>query len=503
VFVFLPRRESEAIKAAIARAAAAEETLNLKGIPTSDEGRQARAAMLSRRDTEQARLNALIGNVVHAAKVYQGGGSEVAEGSLRASVVTAIDASLARLFPKFAPGDHPNWGRVWSRALDGAGDALTAIGYQGEAGDEPACREVRRFVGGTTKRGSEVLDAFKSPPYGWPADAVNGALLALVSAGQVRATKNGLPQPIKALNKQQIPSAEFTGEDLPITKAQMIALRGLLGDLGTPVKTDDEARAAVPITLKTLVVKASEAGGDAPAPSAPSTTYLEDLQALSGNAQLLAVYEARDRLRQDAQAWTAAKAKIATRRPRWETLQRLKRHGQGRSGIEALRPQIEAIRENRALLEEPDPITPLFNAVATELRAALREARDRTGDARNREIDHLHKTPEWKRLGDAEWQQILASNGLRIVPDIEIGTDEALLRTLDATPLADWEEKLIALPRRIAMARQEAARRLEPKIVEVRPKAATLKSADEVDAYLAEFRSDIMRYVDAGNPVMV
>lgn len=502
VSVFLPRREAEALKGAVARAAAAEETLNAKGQPSSDEGRQALAAMRSRAELERDRRDDLIGHVVHAAKVYQGGGSEVAEGAVRASVQAAVEASLARLFPRFALGDHPNWDRVAKRATEGSGDALAAIGYGGDAADEPACREARRFVG-AGKKGGEVRDRFKAPPYGWPQDTIDGALLALTGAGLLRAARNGLPQPMKALTKQQIPQTDFAGEEIPVTKLQLINLRGLVGELGSPVKSDDEMRAALPLVLTGLVELAARAGGAAPLPPPPSTAHLAELQALSGNAQLVAVLEAKERLLADRKGWQAAAAKAGARLPRWRALQRLVQHGGGLAAVEEARPQIDAIAANGALLDEPDPVTHLYAEVTAALRGGLREARQRVVEAREREIDHLKGTPEWTQLADDQWQEILAAEGLGPTPEVEIGSDEQLLATLDAGPLSDWEERVLALPQRLANAREVAAKRLAPKAVKVRPPAATLRSAVEVDAYLDELRRTMMRHIGDGVPVIV
>lgn len=504
VFVFLPRRDADGIRRAIARAAAAEETLNARGTPASDEGSQARAAMQARLTYERERLASLIGETVHAAKVLQGGGNEVADGSLRASVAAAIEAGLSRLFPQFAIGDHPNWGRVVTHALSGAGDALKNVGHEGEVADERVCREVRRYLGGAGKKGKEVRDHFANPPFGWPQDAVDGALLALTSAGLVRAIRGGQPQRVKELTKQQIPQIDFAGEEEIVGKTQWMALRGLVLDVtGTSPKTDDETRASIPLVLQQLVTLAGEAGGDPPAPAQPSTTHLRELQALTGNGQLLAIHDQRARLATDAKSWKTAKTEIGRRLPRWHELQRLMRHGAGVPEIEAVRPQVEAIFANRSLLLDPDAVRPLLDQVTSNLRGAVQAARNGLEEARKREIDHLNQTAEWRQLGDDKWTKILAENGLGFLPTIDVSTDEALLRTLDAAPLADWAEKLVALPQRIANARQQAAKLLEPEAVRVRPGAATLKTPDEVDAYVEGLRGEMMEHVKAGRPVIV
>ena len=55
---------------------------------------------------------------------------------------TAAGRSLIRLFPKFAAGDDANWGKVVTKARDGAPDALSAVGHHGEPITHAVCKEV-------------------------------------------------------------------------------------------------------------------------------------------------------------------------------------------------------------------------------------------------------------------------------------------------------------------------------------------------------------------------
>ncbi len=125
VFVFLPQQDSDALKDALASYAAANESLTTRQTPTAPEGLEAKSAMESKRQIEQGKRDALIANIVHNARVYQGGGNEIAQGSLQASVKAAIEAALERLFPKFKDVDHPSWNTVINRAIQGAAAALS------------------------------------------------------------------------------------------------------------------------------------------------------------------------------------------------------------------------------------------------------------------------------------------------------------------------------------------------------------------------------------------
>ncbi len=77
VFVFLPRRDAEPLKDALAAAAAATETVQTRARPATPEGENARAAMESRARTEAERVKSLVGTIVAQARVFQGGGNEV------------------------------------------------------------------------------------------------------------------------------------------------------------------------------------------------------------------------------------------------------------------------------------------------------------------------------------------------------------------------------------------------------------------------------------------
>src|SRR5947207_14298093 len=90
---------------------------------------EAKQAMESKRQIEQGKRDALIASIVNNAHVYQGGGNEVVQGTLQASIRTAIEAALERLFPKCNVVDHQSWNTVITRILQGATDALSVIGY--------------------------------------------------------------------------------------------------------------------------------------------------------------------------------------------------------------------------------------------------------------------------------------------------------------------------------------------------------------------------------------
>jgi hypothetical protein len=502
VFVLLPRREADALKDGLASYAAAKECLDLRPVPATPEGMEARLAMKSRLEIERKTLDIIIGNIVDNSRVYQGGGNEVVAGTLAASVKAAVEDALVRLFPKFSMVDYPGWGNVIKRAQQGAADPLSAIKYTGDVDKHPVCQDVRKCLGGAGKKGSETRKQFTGVGYGWSQDAVDGALLALLAGGLVRATQSGQPITAKQIVQSQIGITHFYEEGVTITAPQRITVRKLLSDIGLPCAPNEEAE-AIPRVLQQLTERASEAGGPPPLPEKPSTLLLEELRTLGGNEQFVAVYDAREKLLSASQAWLKARDKIAQRQPRWQALQRLLKHAEKLPVAAQVAPQVTAIQAERALLDDPDPVTPLIGRLTDTLRAALQDAHDRLQETHAREMARLEATQEWQAVRESDRQALLVSNGLNAVPDIQVGTEPALLNTLDAIPLNTWEDTIAALPARVEQARMQAAHLLEPKAVHVKPKPATLKSPEDVEAYLEDLREDIVHHINAGHPVIL
>ena len=502
VFVFLPRQEADALNAALAAYAAATETLNARPVnPGQTEAYTARQAMETRQRLETSRVHALITGILRNARVFQGGGNEVVGDTLAQAVESAVQAALVRMFPNFALADHADWGKVVRRASQGAPDALSALGYDGEVGQHPVCREVRAFIG-AHRRGSEIQAHFRGPGYGWQDDAINGAIFVLMAADMVKARRNHQPVPVKELVPTQVGITDFYGEEILITALQRIRVRSLLADLGFPAKPNEEA-AALPKVLQHLIDLAADAGGPPPLPPPPDTTPLTAVRDQVGNAQFVAVFEARDQLLACDKAWRQAKALKAERLPRWQLLERLLHHAEGLEDAAQVRHQVEAIRHQRTLLVEPDPTRPLIDTLAAALRTALQSARQQLIEVRDREVQALEATEEWNKLGDATWRQILHANQLGPVEPLHVETEERLLATLDEKPLATWQNYTLAVPARIQTAREEAARQLEPKAVRVHFKPTTLRNQAEVEEYLQELRAQIMAHLDQGQPVIL
>ena len=504
VFVLLPRREAEALRQGLANLGAATETLEARpATQTTSEGVEARRAMQSRQELERNNLNSLLASILTGARVFQGGGNELAEGSLQESIEKALDAALVRLFPNYGMADDPRWGTVVQRARQGGADALSAVGHSGSADQHPVCREVLAFIAGAGKAGSEIRKRFTGVGYGWPQDAVDGALLALLVEDRVEAfDKGGQTPSAKEIVQSQIGVVAFRAAAVVPTALHRIGVRKLCADLGLSVKNGEEAQ-ATPRLLQQLSDLADDAGGPAPLPAVPSKAVIDELLGKSGSEQLVAAFDQRSELFERFTTWSHEKELAKTRLPLWQTLQRLLAHAEGRAAADRIRPQVEAVLANRSLLSEPDPVQPLINALCADLRRALQMSRQRLVDAREAELESVKATEEWAKLSDERWHGILARHSLGPVATLDVGTDEKLLATLSETPLKTWDDWAVSMPGHMRAAREEAAKLLEPKAVRVRPKATTLHTVDEVDDYVGALRAEILAHIDAGHPVIL
>lgn len=503
IYVFLPERGAEELKNALTGCRAADDTVATRAAAATREGDDARRSMETRRDEMRRKRDRLIADALREARVYQGGGTRAAGDDLKSMALSAVQASLARLYPEFPAGDDPKWDLVKQRARDGnSQDPLQPLGYTGDTERHPVCQKVRALLGGGSQRGLDVRRHFEAPPYGWPRDTVDGALLALLAAGLIRATQAGVAVTAKQFTNERLAQTEFQSEAVTVGALQRIAVRRLVQEAAIGCKPGEEAVAAATLVAQ-MAALAESAGGDAPLPAPPGTAHLEALRTLSGNELVLQVYEQRDRLQAERATWQARKACAANRAPHWEALLRLLKHAASLPIHAEIAQQVAAVRQNRSLLDDPDPVPPLAQRLADSLRAAVMAARAQHLHAYDAQMDLLEADSNWQRLSEADQQAIRRANGLAPLPELRVSTEQELLATLDDTPLAQWENQTAAIGERVKRALLGVAQRTLPEPVRVTIPTATLTTAAEVDAYLGQLRCILLEQVAAGKAVVV
>jgi hypothetical protein len=265
---------------------------------------------------------------------------------------------------------QPDTERVVRNAQGGQTEALKAVGHNGPPETNPVCQMIRAKLG-AGRKGKELRDEFEGHPYGWPQDAVDGALLVLAHAGLIRTLgEDGKETVLRSLARQKIGLCRFLPETHTVTNTHKRAIRALGQAVGVNVPPDQEAE-QLPLILKTLREAAQSAGGDPPAPAAPASPDLDTVDSLSGNERQIEAASRGTALAAAYANWVASRQTIAARLPANRTTLRLVElgaHGQ--------QAALDDIRDLSRLLDEPDPVPPLRQDAAAELRSRLNAAFD-------------------------------------------------------------------------------------------------------------------------------
>jgi hypothetical protein len=146
---------------------------------------------------------------------------------------------------------------------------------------------------------------------------------------------------------------------------------------------------------------------------------------------------------------------------------------------------------SRLLLEKTDHVALLVKKTAKVLRSKVKACQQEFEESFKSEQARLDAGETWKKLDADQQKQILGECGLTVVPKVDVGSDDALLSTLQSTPLDSWQDKIDALPGRFANALIKAAKVLEPKSQRVSLPGATINNADDLDNWISEVRSKV------------
>lgn len=496
VFIYIPRRSADDLKKIIASLKAAEETLNSKGTPTTPEGLEARAAIETRKAIAEARLKAIITEIINGTRVFMAGGNEVAGMFMQDRVEEAAKNALTRLYPQFDVADDPRWEKVVERSKKGDPSALDALGFKGDPDKHPVCAAILGFVN-AGKKGSEIRKQFSSGQYGWPQDAIDGALVLLSVTGHLRVTQNGQAFDPRQLDHAKIGICDFRTEHVTISAAQKIAIRKLFQAAGVGCKPGDEA-AVAPEFFTGVLELAESAGGEAPQPQKPDLTSVKEIKALTGNDQLVRLYDEREALAQNLTDWAKTAKAIQNRLPRWNSLNDLAGHAANLPEADETRQQIQTIKNERQLLANPDPVAPLCDKLTQVVREKLTAHHARYQQLHQEGMAALEQSDAWSKLTDAKRTSILDQNGLSAVPGIKVGTETEVIASLEGMSLEMWQARCDALPQRFQKAQRDAGKMIEPKVVYVTLPSAMIHNEAELEAWLDNVKAQIRQRLGVG-----
>jgi len=503
VYAFIPKRSADDLRHYLIDYKAASATLDKRGVPNTPEGTEARAAMETTKQTAEGKINELLSEAFSGARVYQGGGNEIAGNNMQEMVLDAADNALKRLYPQFPVADHAGWSKAYDKARKGAPDALKAVGDEGEPVKNPVCKAVLGFIAGG-KKGADIRSHFESSPFGWSRDAVDGALQVLLVAGLIRAQDDhGKAIDFKSLERKAIGKTMFKVESTTVTTAQRIQVRKLLQKIGLSAKQGEEL-SYIPQFLQKLIELAERAGGDAPKPALPDTAGLEEIRLTAGNEQLLALYNKRDELINSIDAWTDLAERTEKRWPKWTTLKRLTGHAKGIQDAEVFIAQVANIEKHRQLLEEPDLVSPLVTNLTQLLRDNLNSLNDEYKAKHAEGMERLKNDANWQQLDPEQKNSLLSKQKLTLVdaPEIKLASTEEVVSTLQRISISAFGDRVAAMPSRFDAVLVAAAELMEPEAQFVKVPRRTIKTDQDIDAWLNDAKTEIQKAFKNG-PVIV
>jgi hypothetical protein len=501
LFVFIPKASAEELRQQIVREEAASGTISFKGAPSTREGDEAYASMSTRSSDAQRLRKHLVNQIIGGAKVFKGGGTELIQLNLMDKVREGANDALDRLFPRFSEANHKNWSVVIGRARSGDDSPLSVVDWPGTTERHAVTREVLLKVG-AGMMGSEVRKFFGASPFGWDQDAIDGALIALHAGGHLTSRYNNGPLVAGQLDQNKIAKTEFRTETIHLTAQDKIKLRGLFQDAGIAAKASDDLEIKSTEFLAALAAIASKAGGSAPLPEPPKIQAVGDLRAMAGNERLSALLAQAESLKDEAAKWKKSADLAEKRLPLWNQLQRLLSAGHGVPDFADVQTSSQSIVNDRLLLDTADHLTPLVKQAAQVLRSAVTSAHQEQTSRYDSCLAALKASDTWRKLDQDQRSAILADEGIAGVPALDVGTDDLLVQTLQRTPVAWWHDKTAALPSRFQNAAAKAAKLLTPKAQKAFLPSRTLHSAAELDAWIAEIRTEIETKLKEG-PVIV
>ena len=500
LYVFVPKSRADALARGIATQSAAKETLEYKGVPSTPEGREARQGMETRLTEANNNVRSLVTEIIDGAKVFQGGGTERLEERLLDKVREAAFASLDRLFPTFKVADDHRWSKVIERSRRGDEHPLEALGYKGKPEEHPTFSAVLSFVG-SGKKGRAVRAQFSGPPYGWSRDSIDAALISLFGTGHLSATANGTPHKPGKLDQAKVSTTDFRVESATIGVPQRLKLRKLFQTAGVTCKPNEESVAAEKF-LARLSELAHCAGGEPPLPKRPDTNHLLHLQSLAGNERLVGILNRHDALLGNFHDWTTAHDLGEKRMPAYKRLRSLARHARELDVITEVQPQIEAIQANRSLIDATDPVPDLAKILADALRVALVQAENHHSETYEAELRRLSTAESWLRIKTADRDRILKDLHIERATKGATGSEQDVLESVERIPLDAWRTHTAALPQLFADAHKQADKLVEPKTRHVKLRSSTLRTPEEVNAWVVSTEQELLRQLRQG-PIVV
>lgn len=500
IFLYLPNLHKSDLFDAMVELKAAEQTLSNKGTPKTEAGRDAKAAMEHRMSVAQGRIDVIKKDIFAGIQIKMAGGSDVDGDTPAEQLANAGRKAIERLYPDFDKADDPKWSQVYNTARKTGGETALDLLSDSSGNSHPVTEAISRYLG-VGKTGKEIQQNFASAPYGWPLDAIDGALVAMLANSQLNANINGQAVDAKTLERRDIAKATFKPEKVQLSKMQLIKIKGVLQILGQTVQPGEEASAAHP-ALQAGKALARQAGGDAPLPPSPVPTYLDDIMQYNGNELLAEICANQDRIKADVEEWQGQIELIKQRQQDWSEFLNLLPMCREMAFYDNLQKEQQAIISNRSLLADPNPVKPLIRDAISSLRDAIVHHQSEYQKEYNRCLLQLESDEQWQKLPANEQQDVLQQFSITTMPPLDLSSNDKVLDSLENCTLGQWQDRTASLVSKFDRARAEAVRRMQPRVQVVHAPRKVISNEDELKQWLADSEASIRAKLENG-PVSV
>jgi hypothetical protein len=496
-YAFVKKFRDPELRTEIIKFLAAGLAINAMGLPSTPEGEQAKKSMETRQSQAKTAIQDLIEKICDEAIVFLAGGNKVQAGTLKENIQEALNSIADRQFPDFkSKADFLNWGQSLTKGLAGNPDALNAINYTGDVDKHPVASEILRFMGNGSKTGKDIRNQFMKAPYGWPQDAVDTMLIMLKNMQHISTSETDL-------KVAKINQATFKKEVHILGAKDKIAIRKLFQDAGITCPPNHEIFPYSNDYLDKLKTLASQVSGDAPRPEPINIDFIKDIENKEGNERLLEVLQQKDSLQNKFSDWSAKAKLVSQREPQWTLLVDLMNHAPENAEMEQLKTQVDAIRDNRLLLQEPDLIQPILTAVTDKLLTILNKRKEQYNGIYDLRMGDLQANAYFKKLTPEQKHGILAKHQLLVKPEIKALDSHSLLNQLNKASLYTWDTKIAALPGQFQSALEDAVLLSAPQAKTYSLPRKTITSQAEIDSYVAELKAELENLLKESSSIIL
>jgi hypothetical protein len=496
-YVFVKKFRDPELRIEVIKYLSAGLTINAMGLPSTPEGEQAKKSMVTRQAIAKAAIEELTDKICKDALVYLAGGNQVLVGTVKENIEDALSSIADRQFSDFkGKADFINWGQALTKALAGNPDALDTTGYTGDASAHPVAAEIFRFMGNSQKLGKEIRNQFMKSPYGWSQDAIDTIIIMLKNLQRISTLE---PNLIVA----KINNASFKKEVHFLTAKEKIAIRKLFQDAGIVCPPNQDILPFSNAYLEKLKTLAGQISGDAPRPEPINLTFLKDIENKEGNERLLDILAQQVDLKDKYIDWSKKAAMVIAREPLWNLLSDLSNQASDGDDMEQIKAEINAIRINRLLLQEPDPIQPKLTELTDKLKTALNNLKGSYISLYDLKMADLQSNQYFLKLTPEQKHAILVKHQILVKPEIKPLDSQALLNQLQKASLYTWETKIAALPGQFQSAIDDAITLSAPQATTFSLPRKTINNQTDIDTYVTELKTDLENLMKESSSIIL